>query len=231
MKRLLCCRRSYAEVYSQAYSFNLDDRYLAKQKYCPSSSSMLSSGNSFSAVGTEDDLVEVFASVDLCKSGSDVSATLKKKITTQTPLASMALKTVTSIEEQEAGELDIEAHLEQDDESYSSNANDRMGEKDEAQLDAMDYHVVSKYCAETNRRRRKKVFPILLIKEKMMKMKRTKANGKEISGSNKAETQETEDSNESCCGSEPSRVQEERMIMKNASSMSGLYIESSSYDS
>mmetsp|Transcript_30921 Transcript_30921/g.45719 ORF Transcript_30921/g.45719 Transcript_30921/m.45719 type:complete len:228 (+) Transcript_30921:107-790(+) len=227
MKRLLCCRKHYAEVYSQAYSVD-DDRYLAKQKCCPSSSSMLSS--QYSSAANEDDLIEFMTAVDLFKSGSDLSVNIQAKRASQTPLASMALKTVTSIEEQEAGDLDIEAQLDQDDESYQS-IERNISEEEEQQLDAMDYHVVSKYCAKTNGRR-KKVSPIFLVKEKIMRMRKVDSKTKDNTHTNKTATEETEDSNESCCDSDPSQIEGDGgMIMRNASSTSGLYIESSSYDS
>jgi hypothetical protein len=185
MKRLskLCCRRpSFAEVYSQAYSQSfMEDQYLAKQRQVPSSSSMLSMNDllSLGSVGSDDDFVQLVTSVDLIKIGADYDEkkALKrhKKGIPSTTLESMKMKTVTSIEESRSGDLDVEAHLESEDDSSGNTNSSDGGDERHLLVNPMDYHMVSKRCAKKKGRgasqmNKNPVTSLLRVKQKLMKL-------------------------------------------------------------
>lgn len=174
LSKLFCQRRDvYAEVYSKAYSLSyMDDDYLAKQQVVPSAASGLSGLDySFASVGSADNFVEGVTTVDLIQLGVEHDEKKQaKNISKSGNLKSMAMKTVTSIEEQEEGEADIETQLEPDELEWTTTTD--SGTTDEGlKLDPLDYHVVSKYYAKSKRRilPKTKVAPFMRVKKKIMK--------------------------------------------------------------
>lgn len=233
--KLLCKRREmYAEVYSQAYSLSAaDDDYLAKQRYVPSSTSFLSSNEmSLYSADSDADFNAVVASVDLIQLGNDQKP--KKPHNSKTNLgmtsfATMGIKTVTSIGDEETVEFDIETFLEED-----GTPEIRISPKekiDGLKVDAMAYHVTSKHCAKSTRGRflgasKAKISPLQRVKKQLMKAQHFDMIPEEI---DKVPTGEMHGGNENMEMGDRSSRQRDRVqdftILRNLSSTSGLYID------
>jgi hypothetical protein len=177
--RLICKRRDiYAEVFSQAYSQSItSDAYLAKQGFVPSSSSLLSGNvSSFDSVCTDDEFANVVKSVDLMQfdhTAGEEGDEIEKVPTTNSILASMAIRTVTSIEEQGSGEYAIETEYLQ----IEKNLPEKIIQEpivSSVPLGPMDYHEVSKHVAKQKRTSQPRRFnsrlsPLSRVKHTLMR--------------------------------------------------------------
>jgi len=243
MKRLFCCKRQYAEVYSQAYSLDqLEDEYLAKQRRVPSSSSMLSSNYSTNFDGREDELNELITAVDVFQiDAAQKERQRAKRISRQTPLASMALKTVTSIEGQGSGEFDVEAHLDDDDSLFGEGLEEISETKQvnkQIELDAKNYHTVSRYFAKMKngrfgrrRQRKNRVSPIFRMKERVMKNKRSVKTNEDAPKEEEIRDIDRGVGKTWTGSNEANQLLRPFMVIRNVSSTSAPYLETSSQDS
>jgi hypothetical protein len=241
--KLLCKRREmYAEVYSQAYSLSFaGDDYLAKQKYVPSSTSFLSSNDvSLQSADTDDDFKDLVTSVDLIQLGSEQKPKKRdnsKPSNHMTSFAAMGIRTVTSIGDEETVEFDIETFLDEDGapEVRDPPEDEVDGSKvDGSQVDPMDYHVASKNCAKSKRRRflgvsKSKISPLLRVKKQLMKTQHFDMIHEEIERVKDVDSHVT-DENEDASLLEQDCLQEVTLL-RNLSSTSGLYIENAQSES
>lgn len=227
----------YAEVYSQAYSLSFaGDEYLAKQKYVPSSTSFLSSNDmSLQSADTDDDFKDLVTSVDLIQLGSEQKPKKRensKSSNNMTSFAAMGIRTVTSIGDEETVEFDIETFLEE--EGTPEIRAPPKEELDGLQVDPMDYHVTSKHCARSKRRRflgvsKAKISPLLSLKKQLMKSQHFDMIIEEIDRVPAADSHVTDENEGTSLPEQDSEP--DVTILRNLSSTSGLYIENAQSES